>query len=268
MGNKIVIISPSPYSRYTQSVLYLLERNGFEVEGVILSKLFSLDRLTREFKRDGHRLLRKIFRKLILKSAENPITSDDNIVSYMKQNDMDVVTVPKFCRMRNIDFIQTSDINSSDAEAFLEKKKPDCVLFTGGGMIRENIIKRAGRGVINCHMGILPHYRGMDVVQWPLLKGDFGNVGLTTHLMDKGVDTGDIIKKLYVEVGKFSFLGDLRNSMERQMPAFLVESCKDLLRGDVPLITQEEDDGVQYFIINHRLETYVDKVLSKHNKSQ
>ena len=42
--------------------------------------------------------------------------------------------------------------------------------------------------------GGLPLYRGMDVVEWPILMNDFDNIGVTTHFMENGVDTGDILK--------------------------------------------------------------------------
>jgi methionyl-tRNA formyltransferase len=42
-------------------------------------------------------------------------------------------------------------------------------------------------------MSIVPDYRGMDVVEWPILHGEPDKVGLTVHVMDSGIDTGDIL---------------------------------------------------------------------------
>ena len=61
---------------------------------------------------------------------------------------------------------------------------------------------------INCHMGILPKYREMDVVEWPFLLGD-KNVG-TCHIMDSGVDTGDILEIVHVDYSKFKNFIELR----------------------------------------------------------
>ena len=76
----------------------------------------------------------------------------------------------------------------------MKELKPDLVVFTGGRLIRDNILKNSGAGVVNCHMGILPMYRGVDVVEWPILNEDWNNIGLTIHFMVKGIDTGDILK--------------------------------------------------------------------------
>ena len=46
-------------------------------------------------------------------------------------------------------------------------------------------------------------YRGMDVVEWPLLYKDFNNIGVTLHFMAKGVDTGDILKISKIQLNQW-----------------------------------------------------------------
>ena len=79
-------------------------------------------------------------------------------------------------------------------------------------------------GVLNCHMGILPKYRGMDVVEWPFLENDRLNVGITCHLMDKGIDTGDILEIVKVDPKRFTSFIDLREYLSGvigRQPSFL-----------------------------------------------
>ena len=64
--------------------------------------------------------------------------------------------------------------------------------FYWSGLLRKVLLVDLEKA-LNCHMGILPFYRGMDVAQWPILNQDFSNIGLTTHIIDEGVDTGDIL---------------------------------------------------------------------------
>ncbi len=54
---------------------------------------------------------------------------------------------------------------------------------------------------INLHASILPHYRGASPIQQTLLNGD-SKTGVTAMLMDKGLDTGDIIKIKEIDVSK------------------------------------------------------------------
>jgi methionyl-tRNA formyltransferase len=52
-------------------------------------------------------------------------------------------------------------------------------------------------GVINCHAGRLPFYRGRNILNWALIN-DEKNFGITVHYIDEGIDTGDIInQKIY-----------------------------------------------------------------------
>ena len=47
--------------------------------------------------------------------------------------------------------------------------------------------------VLNYHAGITPKYRGMNGGYWALATGDAENFGATVHLVDAGVDTGDVL---------------------------------------------------------------------------
>ena len=263
MKYKVVVISPNPYSRYTLSTLYLLERQDIQVTAVISLKMLNMDRIFKEFKRDGFRLLRKIYRKLILRTSENPVSGTDNIVSFMEESEMPLIPVPAYCKKHGIEYFATSDLNNKKVHSFLDKHKPDCIPFTGGGLIRQSVIDRAGKGVVNCHMGVLPYYRGMDVVQWPICNKDFDNIGMTTHIMDEGVDTGDILSVIKVNSVSHDNLKSLRNSFERLMPQVLVEGCSGLLSGDIKLRPQMAEDGIQHFIMNKRLSPMIDSYLQQ-----
>jgi methionyl-tRNA formyltransferase len=48
------------------------------------------------------------------------------------------------------------------------------------------------KGIINCHAGKLPFYRGRNVLNWVLIN-DEKEFGVTVHFVDEGIDTGDII---------------------------------------------------------------------------
>ena len=262
MKHRVVIFSPNPYSRYTLSTLYLLEKENIEVSAVVCLKLFNIKRFFSEFSRDGTRLLKKIYRKLILKSSENKFFGKDNIVSYMKENGMDFMHLRKYCKKKGILFFTSNSLNNERVIELLDDFKPGCIVFTGGGLLRKSIIRRSGKGIINCHMGILPFYRGMDVVQWPILNQDFSNIGLTTHIIDEGVDTGDILEVHKINPFKYKDLNSLRNHFEKLMPQALVSACIGLLKGSIKPSKQDHQDGIQHFIINERLEPFVDEILA------
>jgi methionyl-tRNA formyltransferase len=61
-------------------------------------------------------------------------------------------------------------------------------------IFRSSIIKTPRLGIINCHTGKLPFYRGRNILNWALIN-DEKEFGITVHYVDEGIDTGDIIKQ-------------------------------------------------------------------------
>ena len=252
-NGRIVMLAPSPFSRVGVSVLELLRRRGVRTEAVVVRRLLDPRRLASELRRDGPRLLGKIYRKLILRSAANPVRGEDTIVHFMEREGIDDPSIGAFCGRHGVELRSVTDLDAPEVHALLDRIRPACVVFVGGGLIREGTLRRAGRGVINCHMGVLPRYRGMDVVEWALLEGHADQVGLTTHLMDAGVDTGPILRVLRVAPEAFGSIGDLRNHLEAAMPRLIVDSCVELLEGRIEPRPQDVADGRQYFVMHPRL---------------
>ena len=80
--------------------------------------------------------------------------------------------------------------------AFIEtirRLRPKVVLLNGCRIVKPEILKAIDCPVLNYHAGISPQYRGMNGGYWALASGDAGNFGTTVHLVDPGVDTGDIL---------------------------------------------------------------------------
>lgn len=251
--HRVVMFAPSPFSRVGICVLELLRREGVRTEAVVVRRLLDPRRFASELSRDGPRLLRKIYRKLVLRSAANPVRGEGTIVHFMARERIVDASIRAFCRRHAIEVASASDLNAPAVHEILDRVRPDCVVFVGGGLIRAPTLHRSGRGVINCHMGVLPRYRGMDVVEWALLEGRPAEVGLTTHLMDPGVDTGPILRVDRVAPDAFSGIGDLRNHLESRMPTLITQTCVDLLAGRIEPRSQRLEDGRQYFVMHPRL---------------
>ena len=63
-------------------------------------------------------------------------------------------------------------------------------------------------GCINIHASLLPEYRGAAPIQWSIVDGK-EKTGITTMLMDEGLDTGDILKQYEIEIDKKETGGSL-----------------------------------------------------------
>lgn len=107
-------------------------------------------------------------------------------------------TLKNFSEQYGIDYLYPVKINSPEFLAIA--KAYECDLFVSmsfNQIFRSAIINMPPMGVINCHAGKLPYYRGRNILNWALIN-DEKEFGITVHYVDEGIDTGDIIlQKLY-----------------------------------------------------------------------
>lgn len=231
----------------------MLIQRGIEVSSIYVRKLIDPHRVLSEYRRDGPRLLKKIWKKLFLRQAAYVNGNFENILDFRNRNNISITNLDEFRSRYGIPVISCSDLNNPEVVQGLMENQPDLVVFTGGGLIRQQVLDHSGNGVLNCHMGVLPHYRGMDVVEWPMLNGHFDQIGITVHFMDKGVDTGDILRVNHIKPRKNETIPDLRDRIEPIMCQTLVDSCMDFLNGKLKRISQNILDGKQYFKMHPRL---------------
>jgi methionyl-tRNA formyltransferase len=90
--------------------------------------------------------------------------------------------------------------NYADRVDYIRSLRPDVVVVVAFGMIlRGDLLELPPLGCINLHASLLPKYRGVTPIQAAILAGDTVT-GNTTILMDKGVDTGDILLSELMEI--------------------------------------------------------------------
>jgi len=71
--------------------------------------------------------------------------------------------------------------------------KPDMIIVVAYGKILPlQVLALPPHGCINVHASLLPKYRGAAPIQWALINGE-KKTGITTMMMDEGLDTGDIL---------------------------------------------------------------------------
>lgn len=74
------------------------------------------------------------------------------------------------------------------------------VVVAYGQILSSEILAMPKLGCINVHGSILPKYRGAAPIQWSLYNGE-EKTGITTMLMDEGMDTGDMLLKAETDIG-------------------------------------------------------------------
>lgn len=82
------------------------------------------------------------------------------------------------------------------------------VVVAYGKILPKEILDIPKFGCINIHASLLPDYRGAAPIQWAIIDGR-PKTGITTMLMDEGLDTGDILRKYEIPIEKGETAGSL-----------------------------------------------------------
>jgi len=89
----------------------------------------------------------------------------------------------------------------SEFAQYLQTTKADVFVVVAYGQILPiSLLTIPKLGCINVHGSILPQYRGAAPIQWSIYNGD-EQTGITTMLMDEGMDTGAMLLKSYLSIG-------------------------------------------------------------------
>jgi methionyl-tRNA formyltransferase len=101
------------------------------------------------------------------------------------------------------------DHRSSQTAALVKHLNLDLLVNAGTLRILKNDILTAPRiGVVNCHPGMLPKFRGCTCVEWAIYLDE--QVGNTIHFMTEGIDDGPIVLKEGLTFSKKDTYVDIR----------------------------------------------------------
>ena len=106
------------------------------------------------------------------------------------------------------------DHNHAACRDLLGALEPELVVLGGTRIIHPHILAIPGRGAVNAHPGLLPWLRGSSSVAWALYR-DLP-VGVTTHMVDRGIDTGPLI-------------------LQRRLPVYRGQAYEQIVRGVLSL---------------------------------
>jgi hypothetical protein len=86
-------------------------------------------------------------------------------------------------------------VNHQETINVLQQLNPAVVVVNGTRIISKEVLQAVSGVFLNTHAGITPKYRGVHGGYWALANKDRENCGVTIHLVDKGIDTGQIISQ-------------------------------------------------------------------------
>jgi methionyl-tRNA formyltransferase len=137
--------------------------------------------------------------------------------------------------------------NDADCEALVRADQPDVLVLAGTRIIKPHLLGIAPQGTVNCHPGLLPWLRGSASVGWALYK-DLPQ-GATSHFIDPGIDTGDIIIRRELAVHRHDTYESLCARVATLAGELMAETLESFVRGDVPRAPQERHLGETFKVI-------------------
>lgn len=120
---------------------------------------------------------------------------------------------------------------------------PDVIVVVAfGQIIPSEIIHMPKFGCINVHASLLPKYRGASPIQWTVLDGCEYS-GVTTMLMDEGIDTGDILETAAVKLDERETGGSLFDRLSLVGAKLLVETLDKAEAGQLHPVKQDDSQS-------------------------
>lgn len=153
--------------------------------------------------------------------------------------------VARFAHEHQLPVYAFENINDEKARTLLAGLEFDAVAVVAfGQLLTQQTLSLAPFGWINLHFSLLPAWRGAAPVQRCVMAGD-AITGASTFKLDAGMDTGDILGQLTIEVGADESAGSLLSRLAVAGAPLLVATF-DALEAGTAVPAPQPAEGVSY----------------------
>lgn len=122
----------------------------------------------------------------------------------------------------------------------LRKMNPDAIVVVAfGQLLPKAILDIPKYGCINVHASLLPKYRGAAPIQWAVIDGEEKS-GVTTMMMDEGLDTGDMLEKIEYVLDEKETGGSLFDKLSTMGGELILSTLEKLENGTITRTPQGE----------------------------
>ncbi len=109
--------------------------------------------------------------------------------------------------------IQPQSVRGADFADAMTALEPDLLVVAAyGHVLPRRILEIPKMGAVNIHASLLPGYRGPAPIQWAVINREI-ETGITLMLMDKGLDTGDILSSASIPILSDDTSGSLHDRL-------------------------------------------------------
>jgi methionyl-tRNA formyltransferase len=153
--------------------------------------------------------------------------------------------VKELAEQYGIPVLQPLKVRASEAIEEIRACSPDLIVVIAFGQILPKALLDIPRyGCINVHASLLPRYRGAAPINWCIINGET-ETGITTMMMDVGLDTGDMLLKKEIPI----FPEDTASTLHDRLSVLGAEAMSatlDLLKEE-RLSPEKQDDSLSCY---------------------
>ncbi len=146
--------------------------------------------------------------------------------------------VKEYAVHHGIQVLQPANIRTQSFLNELSALKPELIVVVAYGKILPlSVLSLPLHGCVNVHASLLPKYRGAAPIQWALINGE-KKTGVTTMLMDEGLDTGAILLQEETEISDEDNAETLSEKLSDLGAFLLLKTIKGFKDGSIKPMPQ------------------------------
>ncbi len=135
----------------------------------------------------------------------------------------------------------------------MRELSPEVIVVAAFGQILPKaILDLPQYGCINIHASLLPKYRGAAPIQWAIINGE-KETGVTTMMMDAGLDTGDMLEKTVVPIEEEETAQSLSDKLSAAGGSLILSTLKKVEEGTLTRTPQRDEESCYAKILQKTL---------------
>ena len=145
--------------------------------------------------------------------------------------------VKKYAVEHNIPVLQPVSLKDPEFLSALKAWKPDLFVVVAFRMLPKVVWEIPPMGTFNLHAALLPQYRGAAPINWAVINGDKAT-GVTTFMIDDGMDTGKIMYREQCLIGTDETVGEVHDKLMDLGSKLVVQTVEAIVEGNVEMRVQ------------------------------
>lgn len=234
---RIIIITQNEPFYLAENIRFLIKSLSKEVEivGVVLSNPSPFGKKESFIKKSIKTLNIfgiKFFLYYSFKYLNSILDNSKNVKFTLEKMQIPIITLE-------------NSINNSASIKKLKTYKPDLIIsILGNEIFKKDLISLPKEGIINLHSSLLPKYRGLMPCFW-VLKNNEKYTGVSVFLVDNGIDSGPILVREKISIGKMNHRQLIKETKAKGMHAI----CKavSMIKNNKKVLIPNPDKSMSYY---------------------